>query len=312
MTPSIQKLEGFPTVTPLALRFHDTASGEFVRDGLIVDVYPPGKSASRREAIANRSGVYVLHHAAGLRALESGSGDQKYWNPPPPRKDFVIEVNDKQRRFQPFHFTEQLPVEGIYQWINPLSASPPASLSSIPLYSAPTRSAPGGMAVIRADLWDKQRDVPAAWAVLEGYVDNELIVRGMADEEGKVALIFPYPAPSAFAVNSPPLSPVSSPPAVSGPPLMAQEWPVRLRALYAPNHQPLSPPVPFEKPSSPDLRFTLLQAEATIWADVAGTQPLAEVSLRYGREKILRSTSTTSPPSSRSSVLFITPAVSPP
>jgi hypothetical protein len=311
MTTSILKLDSNTLVAPLGLRFHDTASGEFVRDGLNVSVYPPDKSESRVQAIANRTGVYVLHHAPGLRTLEFGAGDQNYWNNLPPRKDFVVEVSDEQRRFQQFHFTAQLPVRGIYPWTSP--NSPPSSLDSIPLYSSATRSAPGGMAVIRADLWDKKRDLPAPWAVLEGYIDNELIVRGIADEAGKVALIFPWPAPQRFAINSPPSSPVSSPPTISGPPLMSQEWPVRLRALYAPNGPALSPPDPFEtKPISQDLRFTLSQPEAIIWADEAATQPLAEVSLRYGREEVLRSTSTTSPPSSRSSVLFITAAVSPP
>lgn len=304
-TPTILKLESFIAVAPLALRFHDTASGDFVRDGLNVSAYPAGKSQSRTQAISNRTGVWVLHHVSSLRSLELGIGDENYWNNLGPKKDFVIEVNDTQRRFQPFHFTEALPIRGIYKWTSPLPASPPSSLNSIPLYSAPTRSASSGMAVIRADLWDKQNDVPAAWAVLEGYVDDELVVRGMADEAGKIALLFPYPAPRTFAVNSPPGPPVTSPPAASGPPMALQEWPVRLRALYAPDQV-------LTKTATQDLRFTLSQAEAIIWADADGTQPLTEVSLLYGREKILRSTSTTSPPSSRSSVLFITPAVSPP
>lgn len=304
-TPTILKLESFTTVAPLALRFHDTASGDFVRDGLNVSAYPAGKSQSRTTAISNRTGVWVLHHVSSLRSLELGVGDENYWNNLGPKKDFVIEVSDAQRRFQPFHFTEALPVRGIYKWTSPLLTSPPSALSSIPLYSAPTRSASSGMGVIRADLWDKQNDVPAAWAVLEGYVDDELVVRGMADEAGKIALLFPYPPPRTFAVNSPPGPPVTSPPAVSGPPMALQEWPVRLRALYAPDQAPT-------KTATQDLRFTLSQAEAIIWADADGTQPLTEVSLLYGRELILRSTSTTSPPSSRSSVLFITPAVSPP
>jgi len=305
-TPTILKLESFTNVAPLALRFHDTASGEFVRDGLSVSAFPAGKSESRTAAVSNRSGVWVLHRLSGLRALELGVGDESYWSNLGPKKDFVIEVNDEQRRFQPFHFTEALPIRGIYKWTSPVPTSPPSSLNSIPLYSSPTRSAAGGMAVIRADLWDKQSDVPAAWTVVEGYVDDELVVRGMADEAGKIALLFPYPAPRTFAVNSPPGPPVTSPPAASGPPLALQEWPVRLRALYAPDQTPPA------KTATQDLRFTLSQAEATIWADADATQPLTEVSLLYGRETILRSTSTTSPPSSRSSVLFITPAVSPP
>lgn len=301
-TPTILKLESFTTVAPLALRFHDTASGEFVRDGLNVSAYPGTKPDSRTQAVSNRTGVWVLHHVSSLRSRELGVGNENYWNNLGPKKDFVIEVHDEQRRFQPFHFTEALPVRGIYKWTSPLLTSPPSALNSIPLYSAPTRSAGGGLGVIRADLWDKQSDVPAAWAVLEGYVDDELVVRGMADEAGKIALLFPYPPPRTFAVNSPP---VTSPPAASGPPMALQEWPIRLRALYAPDQA--SP-----AKATQDLRFTLSQAEATIWADAEAIQPLTEVSLLYGRETILRSTSTTSPPSSRSSVLFITPAVSPP
>lgn len=314
MTLSIQTLDRLTMVAPLGLRFHDAASGTFVGDGLNVRVYPLGKSVGSRQALANRTGVYVLHHATGLRAVENGAGDSTYWNNPPPRKDFVIEVIDEQRRFQPFHFTEKLPVEKIYEWIGPFAASPPSARTSIPLYSSPVRSVPAGMAAIRAELWDKSRDAPAAWAVVEGYLNDELVVRGVADEMGRIALLFPYPAPRTFTVSSPPASPVSSPPAATGPPLSDQVWPIRLRALYAPDRPASSPPDPFEmKPALPDLRFTLSQPEATIWADAAASQPLAEVSLHYGREEILRSTSATSPPSqSRLSVLFITPAVSPP
>ena len=322
MTFSITKLDRLTQVAPLGLRFRDVVSGAFVGEGLNVRVYPLGRSTASVAAIANRKGVYVLHHAAGLRALEAGAGNREFWDHLPPRKSFVIEVSDQQRRFQPFHFLEQLPIEGIYKWTGVAPASPPASPpalaaapTSIPLYSSPVRSVPAGMAVLRAELWDAAQDTPAAWAVIEGYLDDQLIVRGIADEQGRIALIFPYPAPRSFAVSSPPVSPVSSPPAATGPALTEQVWSIRLLAKYTAVRPVSSPPDPFEiKPELPDLRFTLSQPPATLWSDAAITKPLVEVSLRYGRELTLKSEpTTTSPPLPvRQSVLFISPAVSPP
>jgi hypothetical protein len=63
----------------------------------------------------------------------------------------------------------------------------------------------------------------------------------------------------------------------------------------------------------PDLRAMLSQPEATLWADSELTMPLDTVSLRYGRELIVKSRPPLSmSPPTRQSVLFITPAVSPP
>ena len=319
MTLSVTTLDRLTQVAPLGLRFRDVVSGTLVGDGLNVRVYPLGRSMASVPAIANRKGVYVVHHAPGLRTLEGGEGDRKFWDNLPPRKTFVIEVSDEQRRFQPFHFTAQLPLEGIYKWIGAAPASPPASIppppTSIPLYSSPVRSVPSGMAVLRADLWDASQDAPAAWAVIEGYLDDQLIVRGIADEAGRIALIFPYPAPRSFSVTSPPASSVTSPPQITGPALTDQVWPIRLRAKFTSVRPVSSPPDTREpKPELPDLRFTLSQPPATIWTNAALTRPLIEVSLRYGRELILKSEpTTTSPPLPvRQSVLFISPAVSPP
>jgi hypothetical protein len=88
-----------------------------------------------------------------------------------------------------------------------------------------------------------------------------------------------------------------------------------LQARYTPFRPVSSPPDPLAtKPQLPDLKFTLAQPPATLWADAARTEPLLEVLLQYGRERVLKSKPiATSPPSSlRQSVLFITPAVSPP
>lgn len=304
-------------VAPLGMRFCDLTSGTLIGDGLDVQVYASGNPATKVPAVANRRGVYVVHHAPGLRDLESGEGNEAFWQNLTAR-NFVIEVNDNQRRFQPFQFTASLPVKGVYKWIGPLVgsplSSPPAPSESIPLYSSPVRSVPAGMAVVRADLWDAAGDKPASWAVLEATLNDQIIARGIADAQGRIALIFPYPAPRPFAISSPPASPIASPPAANSLPLTEQVWPIRLRALYTPERPPASPPNPFPtKPELPELRFTLSQPEATIWADAAISEPLFEASLQYGHELVLQSQAATSPPSqARQSVLFITPAVSPP
>src|SRR5213076_2147806 len=96
----------------------------------------------------------------------------------------------------------------------------------------------------------------------------------IADEAGRIALIFPYPAPRSFAVNSPPTSPANSP-TTTGKRLTDEEWPIRLQASYTPFRPASSPPDPLAtKPQLPDLKFTLAQPPATLWADAARTQPL--------------------------------------
>jgi hypothetical protein len=311
-------LDRLTMVAPLGLRFHDAATGAIVGDGLSVWAYPVARSSAKRPAIANRKGVYVLHHGYGLREREQGDGTRFYWDhPDPPNKDFVIEVTDEQRRFQPFQFTASLPAEGIFKWDVALD-SPLSARTTVPLFSAPARSVVSGMAAIRADLWDTSLDAPAAWAVIEASSAGKFLGRGVADEAGRIALIFSFPAPLAFAPASPPGSPLGSPPVTTSPPLTEQVWPLELRAFYTPDRPVVSPPDFAEPgPSLPDLRFTLSQPAATLWADAELTEALQETNLRFGRELILKSRpSPSSPPSPlsqpRDSVLFITPAVSPP
>lgn len=303
-------------VAPLGLRFHDTTTGAVVGDSLSVWAYPVGRPSAKRRAIPNRKGVYVLHHGYGLRERENGDGSRAYWdNPVPPNKDFVIEVTDEQGRFQPFLFTASLPVEGIFKWDESLD-SPLSTRTTVPLFSAPARNVISGMAVIRADLWDTSLDAPAAWAVVEAFTAGKFLGRGVADDAGRIAVVFPYPTPLSFAPASPLGSPLGSPPVATSPPLTEQVWPLELRAFYTPDRPLMSPPdfVEAAGPQLPDLRFTLSQPAATLWADAEQTEILQETNLRFGRELILKSRpSPSSPPSpltqARDSVLFITPAV---
>jgi hypothetical protein len=168
---------------------------------------------------------------------------------------------------------------------------------ALPLFSAPTRIAAAGLATLRASLWDAAADEPAAWAMLEARIAGRPTVRGLADEAGRVALVFPYPEPASFAEQSPP--PASAP-------FTKQEWPVQLFASYAPRR-----PVP-PLAALPD---ALGQPRAKLWADAALTSTLTQATLRAGRELVVRSfeTSPEAPSGARPlPVLLITPAGSPP
>ena len=303
-------LDRLTMVAPLGLRFHDANSGSLVGDGLIIWAYPAGKSSAKRPAVVNRRGVFVLHHGYGLRDREFGDGSRSYWDEGPPNKDFVVEVTDGYRRFQPFQFTASLPAEGIYRW-DVSAGSPLTERSTVPLFSSPVRHVPSGMAVLRTELWDTSIDGPAAWAVIEAFTAGNFLGSGIADEAGRLALIFPYPAPLSFAPASPPGSPPGSPPVASSPPLTEQVWPLEIRAFYTPVRPVSSPPDPLATQPLPDLRFTLSQPPATLWADAAQTEILQETNLRFGRELILKSRPSPSSPlmQQRDSVLFITPAV---
>ena len=302
-------LDRLTMVAPLGLRFCDAITGAAVGDGLSVWAYPDGRPQAARPLIPNRRGVYVLHNAPGLRDLQNGAGDDDYWNNLPPQKDFVIEVTDGQSLYLPFQFKVALPARGIYEWDGSISSSPPSAAKSIPLYSSPARPIPSGLAIVRADLWDPTQGplgAPAAAAVVELFDDDRFVARGIADQQGRVVVLFPYPAPKTFAPSSPPGSPLGSPPTATGPALTEQVWTFRARALYAIQ----SPPQISTDNSLPDLRAALAQPAATLWADEAQTEELFEVAVQFGQPLILKSRpSSMSPPVKGGSMLFITPAV---
>jgi hypothetical protein len=494
MSASFLTFERQTLVAPLGLRFRDAATGEFVRGGLSVAVYPADNPSRRASAFVNNSGVYVVRHADGLREVEFGAGDKAFWDAPPTKRSFTVEVADTEGRFLPYSFQTALPVEGIHTWAWPLAdasaqtpTEPAAAFSdnfddgvrdarwklgtlttpasswdqqvkveetggrlevtprtsvagknyngyvsvagwnlsdagatvavvqtttnaaqtvftlaldgtnwfrflatsgtlsfqtkvngadsstnipadaaqqrfwrlrheragdqiifetspdgaawavrrivprqfsiksltvelnagtassvaspgkavfgglifesnpaqALPLYSAPTRPVTGGMAVLRASLWDSVADAPAAWALLEARAGGQPTARGYADAAGRVALLFPYPEPPSFVQQNPPPPPT---------PFTRQEWPVSIYASY----KPQSP-----APRLPDLRATLAQPRATLWADAARTTPLTKVTLRSGQQLVVRSyeASTDAAPDGRPlPVLFITPA----
>lgn len=284
MTVMPQIIESFSLVAPLGLCFHDAATGERIGDGLSVEVYPvsPNPWKKRNKAVPNRVGVYVLHDAYGLKNFPFGKGDNDFWQENPPNKSYVVEIIDQLNRFQPFQFTVELPVRGIYQWESIPVSSPSNNLFSIPLYSAPSRLPLAGMSVIRASLYETDKN-PAAFAVLEARFEGSLIARGIADNQGRIALIFPSLSPQ----NNPIVSPPAQATRIS---LAEQKWDLDLTLKYQPNIFVSSPPVSDEE-TLPDLKLVLAQANGTLWANTAKTEEFTTAVLRFGKELILRSRS---------------------
>jgi len=279
-----QIIESFSLVTPLGLCFHDAATGDRIGDGLSVEVYPVTQNPwkKRTKSVPNRVGVYVLHNAFGLENFPFGIGDADFWQVNTPNTSYIVEVIDELNRFQPFQFTVELPIKGIYQWESIPVSSPSNNLFSIPLYSAPTRLPLAGMSVIRASLFETD-EKPASFAVLEARFEGILIARGMADREGRIALMFPSLSPQ----NNPIVSPPAQATRIS---LADQKWSLDLTLKYQPNSFVSSPTNTdlFEE-TLPILNLALGQANGMLWANAEKTEEFTTAVLQFGKELILRS-----------------------
>ncbi len=273
MSPRPLLEEPLGLVAPLALRFWDAVTDAPVGEGLVVWAHPSGMPWRRVRGLANRSGVYVFHDLPDIRQLEFGAGDEDYWSHLSAPRSYVVEVEDADHRFQPLRLEAKAPWRGLFPSCD--LASPPG-VPRVPLFSAPNRPVPGAFAVVRAELREAETGRPAAWALTEvdvpGRNDPE---RGLADREGRVAVIFPYPEPDGAISGSPPSS--SS--------LFDQAWTLPVRAFYTPEDPPAD---------VPELCATLLaQNAAVLWEQDPPTgSALTSAVVRFGRETVLRSRKT--------------------
>lgn len=273
MKHPVRLLDKITRVCPLGVRFWDEVMDTTVSSGLVVTCYPKQQPRRRVRATVNYSGVFVFQNLPGLREVENGAGDVAFWASLTQRHDFVVEVEDLVERFLAMRFPAQLPVRGLFALPAEPGASPPGPVVPlVPLYSSPVRLVPAGMAVVRATLWDPDAGAPAAWAVLAVRRSGQRVGHGIADDQGRVAVLFPYPEP-AVASGSPP----------AGLQMAEQSWLLEIQA----NYERTSPPQPV--PDLPDLSATLRQRAATLWANTARTQPLPSPTLQFGQELVLSS-----------------------
>lgn len=269
--------------TPFGVRFRDVATGLTVSEGLELT-----EVGSGLKAVANRADVFVASGFPGLRDVERPpDGPEPYLVPhaepppvpgsPPSTRKFTFELFDTTRRFLGFQFAVHLPA--IHQGLLGLECAVPASppwlpTTDVPLYSAPARVAPGGMATLRAELAEAAGGGPAAHAVLEVFTTGGPRFRGIADETGRVVVIFPYPEPTA---------PVASPPAGTTRALSNQTWNIKLAARYA---HPASPPTgPRALPL--DICTVLGQPQRPLLAGTSPATPLTQATLAFGQELVL-------------------------
>lgn len=295
-------------VAPLGVRFVDDRTGDLVGDNLVVTAWPAREPSRRSLAIVNRSGVFSLHGLPGLGDLEHGAGDDPSWAAAP-RRLFVLDVEDLARRFLPFRFTVELPLRGLLEL---RCGSPPAPVGPAPdrgvlLFTAPTRPATPGTAVMRADLWDAAANAPAAWAVVQASIPSAVArgvapVRAIADDRGQIALHMPCPDVEDLDGGS-----FDSPSGPAPVPLTARTWSVDLAVSYG-HLAPGAPAIGKGGAPIPDLCAAVTQPPATLWSDRARTTPLRRASLSYGSETVLRSAGSGTGPQS---VLLLTPG-SPP
>lgn len=200
----------------LGMRFWDTAAGTSSVEGLDVEVFPRARPRARTRASVNRSGVYVAHSVVGLRELEFADLEPaELWAVA--TRPYRVEVRDPLGRFLPIAFDADLPARGLFTWLAPW-LSPPRAISfpgqagsppqllmeRIPLFSAPGRPVPEPLATVYAQLRESGADRPAAWALLTASIDGEVRGVGLADQEGRIAVMFPYPEPPRMSLSSPP------------------------------------------------------------------------------------------------------------
>jgi hypothetical protein len=281
----VRTLESVTRTAVLGVRPWDPVSGRAITDGLHLREVRYGSVA-----IPNRSGVFVFHDLPGLHVSAYGSGDDGFWAAPPAGGRFLLELVDDERRFLPFRFDAQAPARGIFREQCPHAFSPPeVDVPGVPLFSAPSRPVPPGMAAVRADLWDVELDAPAAWAMLEVTPAGAPTARGIADAHGRVVVLLAYPEPHW---------PGSSPPPGSRA-LADQTWSLELAVRYDPAGA--SPPLPDPAAGvAPDLCTVLGQAPATLLDDLSPAGALTGATLAFGRQLTLRTPGR--------SVLLVSPA----
>jgi hypothetical protein len=303
--PAIQILEKNSVACLLGVRFWDSVTRSSVGQGLRVTARPAGANRSTGERIATLtpSNVFAFHRLPGTRDIESEAANPGFWSLAgslQPRK-FMVEMTDPSGHFLPCTFQAEAPNRGLFAFPSPSPQSPATSglgttTLYVPLFSSPARAVPGGMAVVRGQIQSYLDDQPARFALVEIEAKSAsgppILAHGVADEHGRVALIFPYPeVPPPAAFGSPPANGVEN--------LAAREWTVTVRVFWG--------PVPTQG-GLPELQDVLYaQPERMVLGATSPPAPFAPQTIRFGRDLILRSSGDDS-----FSALLINAAASPP
>ncbi len=228
-----------------------------VGSGLEVTAFAEGEEARRVQAFRSRSGIYAFD------ALPNFSEQHP----------LVVEVHDREGRFLPAALPlSSLPEDGLFP--PNASADPPNGSadgigpSGFHLFSAPTRGTPPGFAALRADLTDDgDEKKPASHGVAVVKPSRGGKWFGVADEEGRVAVVFPWPP---------------FPDSLSGG-LGGLQWDLDLEVRYEP--QSLAPIPGARLPGYKDI---FRQSNAQIVNGTGSGSTTWAVTLPYGEPLVLR------------------------
>ena len=277
-----QVIESLEVFTPLGLRFFDAALQRSITNNLTVNAWPKNGPKKVTTAQRNRSDVYTFRWLPGMRPVEHRYRDEAFFDASiPQRRDFVVKVSDSTHRFQPVAFEVSLPLPDRGVFLDFDFGSPPQYLPrGIPLFSAPTRRSGERMLAVRATLLDTVNRRPASWALVRIDAPHGRIFRGIADGEGRVAVVFPYPGLEESFTGSPASL-------GNGRRLGERGWDIRISIFYQPSHL-----VNLHGTTVPEYRTVLNQRLATIWSVPANPSslPVNELNdrLEFGQELVLR------------------------
>lgn len=277
-------LEELTTYTPLGIRFWDAVLNVQIRDALRVTARSEHGRGKAVSAFRTASDIYAFNGLPGLRSVENSSYDPEAIASPLITRKCVIEVADSRNNFLSAAFKVELPLQYRGVFLSRTDSSPPQNTPRFILYSAPTRTAPSWLAVIRGELADFESDKPAAHAVLKIYAPDGRVWYGLADEMGRFGVFMTYPTIEGSFVGSPRM--------FIGKPLIEQSWELLVEVLYEPNTLEVLPHT-----CLPNYLSILSQKQARIWQASpgegspagAGSEASAlAVTLEFGNELILR------------------------
>ena len=290
-TPTITgpgiELEQKSVFTMLGIQFWDFALDSPITDGLQVNAYLKDTAYSPVSAYRAASGVYAFQGLPCLHSVEYSSPDPTPVSSPQPTFHYVITVSDTLQRFLPMLFGVDLPLPYRGLFLSGDIPSPEDAGARAYLFSAPTRPVVVGVAAVRADLWDHEAKAPAAFAALRVHIDGGTWL-GIADENGRALVAFPYPLLQRLSLGSPPGSGQGT--------LTSMNWPITVEVQYQPSAFSFllqnTPYVQWPWSTTPSLKSILEgQQDASVWLSASGP-PVSQWSgqLTYGEELILRTT----------------------
>lgn len=276
-----QFLESVSRNTLLGIRFWDPTLDEAVRSGLMVTLHPVNNPAKKITASTTRSGVYSFHHIPGMYQLETQVNIEDIASgSPTDTLEYVLEVHDLKQRFVSVALLIELPLpyQGIFL-VDDAVSSPGNNPPGFNLYSSASRNNASQFTFVRGELLVRGTTQPAAHAVVRIETEDGYSWYGIADANGRFAVMMAYPSTH--------MSFGSSPPVIDGVRLFQRTWDVTMNVYYEPTAL-----IALNGSDIPDYSSVLNQSQAVIYTESPETD-VGEVldmpvELLYGRDVVVK------------------------